>query len=127
MNNVSLEQVVIYQEVLVVVAFCLTCHKIQGQSIIHPATVAMDLESCWGGGMAYVMLSRIQRISQLFNDSCPRSRLLSSEVIRLTDKKTVRRSPPRSQRRLLRMPELGACHNSQYPNTRASLPTTTSL
>ena len=50
----------------VVVAFCLTCHKIQGQSIIHPATVAMDLDSCWGGGMAYVMLSRIQRISQLF-------------------------------------------------------------
>ena len=50
----------------VVVAFCLTCHKIQGQSIIFPATVAMDLESCWGGGMVYVMLSRIQRISQLF-------------------------------------------------------------
>ena len=50
----------------VVVAFCITCHKIQGQSIIHPATVAMDLDSCWGGGMAYVMLSRIQRISQLY-------------------------------------------------------------
>ena len=48
------------------VAFCMTCHKCQGQSILKPAKVAMDLSSCFQGGMAYVMLSRIQCIDQLY-------------------------------------------------------------
>ena len=48
------------------VAFCMTCHKCQGMSILKPAKVAMDLSSCFQGGMAYVMLSRIQCIDQLY-------------------------------------------------------------
>lgn len=44
----------------------MTCHKCQGQSIIKPTKVAMDLSSCFQGGMAYVMLSRIQCIDQLY-------------------------------------------------------------
>ena len=48
------------------VAFCMTCHKCQGKSIIKPTKVAMDLKSSFQGGMAYVMLSRIQCIDQLY-------------------------------------------------------------
>ena len=50
----------------VVVAFAITCHKIQGQSILYPSMVAMDLSSSFGPSQPYVMLSRIQRLEQLF-------------------------------------------------------------
>ena len=51
----------------IAVAFCMTCHKVQGQSIGKPTKVAMELSSVFGGGgMAYVMLSRIQCIDQLY-------------------------------------------------------------
>ena len=50
----------------VVVAFCLTCHKVQGQSILYPTRVAIDISSSFNSAMVYVMLSRIQRISQLY-------------------------------------------------------------
>ena len=50
----------------VVVAFAITSHKIQGQSILWPTLVAMDLGSAFGPSQIYVMLSRIQRLEQLF-------------------------------------------------------------
>merc|ERR1712155_322568 len=46
-------------------AHAITAHKIQGQSIIFPTRVAMDLNSVFEAGQAYVMLSRIQCIEQL--------------------------------------------------------------
>ena len=50
----------------VVVAFSITCHKIQGQSILSPTLVAMDLDKAFGPAQIYVMLSRVQRLEQLF-------------------------------------------------------------
>ena len=47
-------------------AFAITAHKVQGQSILHPTTVAMDLESVFAAAQAYVMLSRVQSIDQLY-------------------------------------------------------------
>ena len=47
-------------------AHAITAHKIQGQSLIHPLKVAMDINSVFEPGQAYVMLSRIQSIDQLF-------------------------------------------------------------
>ena len=44
----------------------ITAHKIQGQTFVYPATVAMDLNSVFEPGQAYVMLSRVQCIDQLF-------------------------------------------------------------
>ena len=44
----------------------ITAHKIQGQSLVHPLKVAMDINSVFEPGQAYVMLSRIQCIDQLF-------------------------------------------------------------
>ena len=47
-------------------AHAVTAHKVQGQSIPHPLTVVMDINSTFEAAQSYVMLSRIQRIDQLF-------------------------------------------------------------
>ena len=47
-------------------AHAVTAHKVQGQSIQHPLTVVMDINSTFEAAQSYVMLSRIQRIDQLF-------------------------------------------------------------
>ena len=47
-------------------AHAITAHKIQGQSLIYPIKAAMDINSVFEAGQAYVMLSRIQCIDQLF-------------------------------------------------------------
>ena len=47
-------------------SYAMTAHKIQGQTIPAPTTVAMDLKSVWEPAQAYVMLSRVQSIEQLF-------------------------------------------------------------
>ena len=47
------------------VAHGITAHKIQGQSILFPSTVAMDLQTVFEPAQAYVMLSRIQCLEQL--------------------------------------------------------------
>ena len=47
-------------------AHAITAHKIQGQTFVSPAKVAMDLNSVFEPGQAYVMLSRVQCIDQLY-------------------------------------------------------------
>ena len=47
-------------------AHAVTAHKVQGQSIEHPLNVVMDINSTFEAAQSYVMLSRIQRINQLF-------------------------------------------------------------
>ena len=49
-------------------AKAITCHKIQGQSILAPAKVVVDINSCFPGAgpMAYVEMSRCQNLQQLF-------------------------------------------------------------
>ena len=47
-------------------AHAITAHKVQGQTFVSPATVAMDLSSVFEPGQAYVMLSRVQCIEQLY-------------------------------------------------------------
>merc|ERR1711983_429678 len=47
------------------VAHGITAHKIQGQSILFPTKVAMDLQTVFEPAQAYVMLIRIQCPEQL--------------------------------------------------------------
>ena len=47
-------------------AHSITTHKIQGSTISKPAIVALDIESCFEPAQAYVMLSRVQEINQIF-------------------------------------------------------------
>ena len=43
-------------------SYAITAHKVQGQSLLHPMTVAMKLNSAFEPGQVYIMLSRIQSI-----------------------------------------------------------------
>ena len=47
-------------------AHAVTAHKIQGASVLDPEKVVMDLNSTFEAAQSYVMLSRIQKIDQLF-------------------------------------------------------------
>ena len=47
-------------------AFAITSHKIQGQTIPWPIKVALDLDSIFEDAQAHVMLSRAQQISQIY-------------------------------------------------------------
>ena len=47
-------------------AHAITAHKVQGQTFAYPMTVSMDLSSVFEAGQAYVMLSRVQCIEQLY-------------------------------------------------------------
>ena len=47
-------------------AHAITAHKVQGQSIPSPLKVAMDLGSVFEAAQAYVMLSRVQSIDQVY-------------------------------------------------------------
>ena len=47
-------------------AHAVTAHKVQGQSIQHPLSVVMDINSTFEAAQSYVMLSRIQRLDQLY-------------------------------------------------------------
>ena len=47
-------------------SFATTTHKMQGATIVYPNKVVLDINSCFGPAMAYVMLSRVQSIDQLY-------------------------------------------------------------
>ena len=50
-----------------VLAWAITCHKVQGMTLKPPKKLVADLDSCFekAPGMAYVMLGRVQNLSQL--------------------------------------------------------------
>ena len=50
----------------ITLAWALTAHKCQGQTIEDPASMVADLASCFEAGQAYVILGRIQNLSQLY-------------------------------------------------------------
>ena len=68
--------VAIVQQFPLILSFALTCHKIQGITIKFPRKVSVDLRSVWGASQAYVMLGRVQKLSQLYIiGSLPRSKI----------------------------------------------------
>ena len=48
------------------VAHAITAHKIQGQTIPRPLKIAVDISSCWEDAQAYVMVSRVEDLEQLY-------------------------------------------------------------
>ena len=50
----------------VVLAWAVTVHKFQGQTVKSPQKVAIDLTSVFEAAQAYVMLSRVQELDQLY-------------------------------------------------------------
>ena len=49
-----------------ILAFAVTVHKVQGQTIERPLKCVIDLRSVFEGAQAYVMLSRIKELEQLY-------------------------------------------------------------
>ena len=49
-----------------ILAFAVTVHKVQGQTIERPLNCVIDLRSVFEGAQAYVMMSRIKELEQLF-------------------------------------------------------------
>ena len=47
-------------------AHAVTCHKIQGQTIPWPLVVVLDFDSIFEAAQAHVMLSRVQRLDQIY-------------------------------------------------------------
>ena len=72
-------------------AYATTSHKIQGQSLLHPLTVVLNIDSVFEPGQAYVMFSRVQCIDQVFilgqldPDKLRASRLARNELERLNN------------------------------------------
>ena len=50
--------------------FATTSHKFQGQTVVKPNKIVVDLRTVFTAAMAYVILSRVQEISQLFILEC---------------------------------------------------------
>lgn len=79
-------------------AHAITAHKIQGQTFVSPSTVAMDLNSVFEAGQAYVMLSRVQSIDQLYivgelNEEKIRASPAALEELRRLEKISFNRNP----------------------------------
>ena len=64
----------------VTLAFAITSHKIQGQTILKPTKVVQDLNSIFEDAQAHVMLSRTQELDQIF-------------ILDSLDERTIRTSP----------------------------------
>ena len=77
-------------------AFAATAHKIQGQTVKKPRKVIVDLHSVFQPAMAYVMLSRVESIDQLyiletFNEAC----MHAINELRKMNKKSENERPSR--------------------------------
>ena len=64
----------------VTLCFAATAHKVQGQTVIKPTILAVDLNTVFEPAQGYVMLSRVQCLNQLvIIDSLPVDKLYASQ------------------------------------------------
>ena len=62
-------------------AFAITSHKIQGQTIPSPTKVVLDLNSIFEDAQAHVMLSRVQQLEQIYIlNSLDESKIRTSRI-----------------------------------------------
>merc|ERR1711954_261522 len=62
-------------------AFAITSHKIQGQTILSPAKVVLDLNSVFEDAQAHVMLSRVQCLDQVYiRKNLDESKIRTSQI-----------------------------------------------
>ena len=54
-----------------VLAWSVTAHKFQGQTIKSPTAMVTDLSTMWQPGQSYVALSRVENLQQLYLINCP--------------------------------------------------------
>ena len=84
----------------VTLSYALTSHKVQGQTFAHPTRVALELSTVFQAAQAYVMLSRVQSIKQVFivdkleEDYIMVSNIAKEELKRLEDTSFNRNPTP---------------------------------
>ena len=62
-------------------SFACTAHKMQGSTVLKPDSLAIDLKSVREPAQAYVMMSRVQALDQLFIlEEFPRGKVFPSEA-----------------------------------------------
>ena len=79
-------------------AFALTAHKIQGQTISKPTKVVLDLNSVFEDAQAHVMLSRVQCLEQIhilgsLNDSKIRTSSIGLNELKRLKSKSINENP----------------------------------
>ena len=87
------------QQFPLILSFASTTHKIQGQTIVAPSKVAVDLRSVFGPNQAYVMLGRIQELNQLYIiGNLPENKITTDKEalsqLATLKAKSVNRNPP---------------------------------
>ena len=98
--------------------FAATAHRFQGQTFHKPKKVAMDFRTVFQAAQSYVMLSRVQALSQLLIiDSLPDDKFYALhqalEELKRLNKVSVNRNPPSWENQLhggLRIAALN-CHS----------------
>ena len=66
-------------------AWAVTAHKFQGQTIKYPTYLITDFNTIFQGGQAYVILSRVERFEQICFIDCPET-IKGKKVIRVNKK-----------------------------------------
>jgi hypothetical protein len=88
-------------------AFAITAHKIQGQTVTKPSGLVADLSSVFTAGQAYVILSRVQCLQQLYLLSFPDNKIK-------TDPKAKQETEEMTLRSLNIQPNLWLAQNSDH-------------
>lgn len=70
-----------------ILAFAITAHKIQGQTVTAPKPVVLNLNSVFQSNMAYVMLGRTENLDQLYLENFESKKIYCDEQ---SKKETVR-------------------------------------
>jgi ATP-dependent DNA helicase PIF1 len=73
-------------------AWALTCHKVQGQTVKKPNKLVSDVGTIFQANQAYVVLSRVQSIEQIYFTRCPSKKIYCSDVCRKTCDKLKQKS-----------------------------------
>ena len=82
----------------VVLCFAATAHKFQGQTIVKPLKLLVDLRSVFEAAQSYVMLSRVQSIDQLYIlEYLPTEKLYASikalHAVEMMEIKSINKNP----------------------------------
>ena len=65
----------------IVLAWAVTVHKFQGQTVQAPQKVVLDLRSIFEAAQAYVMASRVQELDQLYIlEELPESKIYANQT-----------------------------------------------
>ena len=87
-RNKHAEKLGLIEQFPIKLAYSLTAHKVQGMTIVNPTPLVIDLKKAKHAAQAYVMLSRVQSLKQLYilDDLYPQNIKQSDEAVIQTER-----------------------------------------